>query len=118
MSKRTHPAEVAPDHPDADLIRLCAQHAVNREVYDRAGGSLDPEDDPLFTSYARTRDAISAAKPTTLEGMLAKARAAKAEAREPDGKEEPAHCPAADWAWDLVGDLLRLHGAEEAEEPA
>jgi len=114
MTRHTHVAEPALDHLDADLIRLCAQHAVNREVYNRNGIQLDPKDDPLFAAYARTRDAISAAKPTTLEGMLAKARAAKAEAREPYGSEEPAHCPAADWAWDLVGDLLRLHAAEEA----
>jgi hypothetical protein len=31
----------------------------------------------------------------------------KAEAIQPDGSEHPAHCPAEDWAWDIVNDLLR-----------
>ena len=65
---------------DADLIRLCAEHVVNIETSNRDGGLLDLDQDPLWITYERTRDAISAATPRTLEGMLAKARAAKAEA--------------------------------------
>ena len=62
--------------------------------------------DPLWDAYKRTRDAIYDAKPRTLEGMLAKARAAKAEAMLLNGGEDPAGSPAEQWAWQLVNDLL------------
>ena len=94
---------------DADLIRICAEHVDNMAAYNRDGGKLPmDEPDPLWDAYERTRDAISAAKPRTLEGMLAKARAAKAEATplHADDEENPAGSPAERWAWDLVNDLL------------
>ena len=96
-------------HPDADLIRICAEHAVNLETYNRDGGEGGIENpDPLWDAYAATRDAITAAQPQTLDGMLAKARAAKAEAgaARSDGTEDPEGGPAAQWAWNLVNDLL------------
>jgi len=96
--------------PDAELIRLCAEHIANMAAYNADGGNLEPEDDPLWHAYERTREAISAARPQTVEGMLAKAQAAEAEARTPDGGENPENCPAADWAWDLMHDFLRLAG--------
>lgn len=100
---------MSPDHPDATLIRTCAEHVVNMATYNRDGG-LGPmgEPDPLWDAYERTRDAISEAKPFTLAGMQAKARAAKAEAMasRTDGEESPEGTPAADWAWHLVNDLL------------
>ncbi len=96
----------ASDHPDAVLIRLCAQHVVNMDAYNHDAGDLDAEDCPLWLAYASTRDAISTARPQTMDGFLAKARAAKAEARTPGGEENPENCPAARWAWDLVNDLL------------
>lgn len=57
-----------------------------------------------------SRDAIHAAQPVTMAGMRAKALVAKAEARKPDGSEDPCSTPAEHWAWDLVNDLLRLTG--------
>ncbi len=94
-------------HPDAALIAACAEHAANLAAYNRDGGKLNLDDDPLWAAYERTRDAISDAVQHTLDGMLAKAWAAKAEATHPDGTENPENCPAATWAWDLVNDLLR-----------
>jgi hypothetical protein len=70
----------------------------------------DSDDDPNWPPYERSREAITAARAKTLDGLLAKARAAKAEARQPGGREEPAGTPAEDWAWDLVNDLLALGG--------
>ncbi len=100
-------AAMAEPHPDADLIRICAEHIVNLETYNRDGGMGQiGAPDPLWDAYERTRDAIGTAKPHTLEGMLAKARAAKVEARRPDGAEDPDCSPAEVWAWDLVNDLL------------
>lgn len=98
------------ENPDADLVRLCAEHVVNLRAYNSDRSDLDEDQNPLWRAYEATRDAIDAARPQSLVGMVAKAHAAKVEALEVDGAERPAHCPAADWAWDLVGDLLRLHG--------
>ena len=107
---KAHSAELAvsPDHPDAELIRACAEHAVNIQAVN-AGTSDDNlviDDDPFWLAYQQTRNFISAAKPKALAGMLAKARAAKAEALCPDGSEKPENTPGQRWAWDLVGDLL------------
>ncbi len=101
-------AALAHAHPDADLIAVCAEHAVNVAAYHRDGGLGDFDDyDPLWEACARTRDVISEAKPHTLDGMLAKARAAMAEATAGfSGDEDPDGTPAATWAWDLVKDLL------------
>lgn len=96
--------------PDADLVQICAQHIANRDAYNRDGGRLELEADPLWLAYERTRDAIDNASPQTMAGLVAKARAAKAEARRLDGTEEPEGTVAAAWAFDLANDLLRLHG--------
>lgn len=95
-------------HPDADLIRVCEEHTVNRDNYNRDGGYVAVGDDPLWRAYERTRDAISDAKPKTLERMVAKAFAAKAEALRPNGQEDPEGTPAEHWAWDLVDDILAI----------
>ncbi len=96
--------------PDAALIALCTSHVRNLDAYNSHGGRLEPEDDPLWLAYSATRDAISEARPQTMRGMLAKAQAAKFEARIPEGGENPSGTPAEGWAWDLVQDLLRLEG--------
>lgn len=92
---------------DAEFIALCAEHMVNRDAFNGAEDVFDERDHPLWVAYARTRDAISVAKPHTLEGVAAKARAAKAEAG-PRGDFESG--PAAAWSWQVVQDLLRLRG--------
>ena len=107
-----HPMPVFAGNADARLIALCAEHTVNVENYNRDGGRLEPEDDPLWEAYERTGDAITAAKPATLAGMVAKAKAAIAEAADLD--DEQICCPGNEvrWAWQLIHDLLRLHGEE------
>lgn len=101
-------AAASPDNPDAGLIALCAEHAANVAAFSLYGGEVEQEDDPFWPPYECTCQAVSAARPRTMQGVLAKARAARAEA----GKDE--RCfeggIASDWAWDVVNDLLRLHG--------
>jgi hypothetical protein len=41
--------------------------------------------------------------------VLAKARAAKAQAQHPNGREDPSAGMGQDWAWDIVNDLLRIN---------
>lgn len=96
--------------PDAQLVAVCTEHVATRDAYNNDPNALDREDDPLQLAYDRTRDAISEARPQTLEGVLAKARVAKVEARNPDGSEEAEGSVAARWAWDTMNDLLRLYG--------
>jgi hypothetical protein len=79
---------------------------------------LEADDNPLWHAYERTREAIIDAEPQTVAGMVAKARAAKVEALQPDGQEVPADCVAATWAWDIVNDLIRLNDAPELAQVA
>jgi hypothetical protein len=108
---RASPAPVSTT-ADADLIRICAEHAGHIAAVNEHGSGED--DCPLWLAYARSRDAIRAAVPLTVAGMVAKASAAKAEAACQDGIERYENCPAGDMAWDLVNDLLRLSGDQPA----
>jgi hypothetical protein len=104
---RGQPDLLACTNPDAALIALCAEHIVNRATFN---SGIEPNGDgPYWDAYCRTYNAICEAKPQTILGVLAKARAAKDEAQEPDGTEEPHGVPN-EWAWDLVNDLIRLTG--------
>jgi hypothetical protein len=108
----TSGANTAAASHDAELIRLCAEHIENFDAYNNDPSHLEPEENPVWHAYERTRDAIAAAKPKTIAGMLTKARAAKVEASHPDGRERP-EGQAAIWAWDLVNDLIRLNGSAD-----
>lgn len=100
----------ATGNPDAELIATCRQHVANLRAF-TVRDDLGAEDDPFWAAYNDTKDVIRAAKPQTLAGMVAKAQAAKMEAATTlDGDEDYSSCPAGDWAWDLVNDLLRLSG--------
>lgn len=100
---------------DADLIRTCHLHPAYIKAYNLHGGDLELEKDPLWKAYEQSRDAISDFVPQSIAGMLAKAHAAKAEAANKDGTENPDGTMAATWSWDLVNDLLRLFGSPAAD---
>ncbi|WBV44025.1 hypothetical protein [Pseudoroseomonas cervicalis] len=97
-------------HPDADLIAACAEHIENIKALNEDESDFGGDDSPLWLACTRTHDAVAAARPQTLAGLVAKAGAAKAVARQPNGDEAPENCSAAVWAWHLVNDLLRLGG--------
>jgi hypothetical protein len=97
--------------PDAEVIALCARHVANHAAYNAYAGPEDAHEKMLWAEYLRTLDAVTDAHPQTVEGIAAKALAAKAEAASPDGSEDPECCRAATWAWQITNDLLRL--AEE-----
>jgi hypothetical protein len=107
----TAAAEAPNSHPDAELIRICAEHPINMQNYNDLGDMRD-DNDALWAAYERTRNAISAAEPQTMEGILAKARAAKAEAvdGDGDGEESWGGSMGEPWAFDIVNDLLRVVG--------
>jgi hypothetical protein len=98
-------------NPDAELIRLCAEHVANLEATNAPGSGAAE-----WAAYERTRDAISEAKAHTLAGMVAKARAARREARSLDGTESPGGTMAETWSFHIVYDLLRMAG-DDVPEP-
>ena len=103
------------DTSDAEIIRLCKQHIVNLHAYNASTEDIEPEDDPLWAAYKQSYNAVKAARPQTIEGMIAVALAAKAEAVQRDGTESLEHGPAAEWAWGLVNDLVRLKGEPDPD---
>ena len=100
--------------PDTALSDLAARHIANLRAFNTSD-EINGADGPLWAAYEATRDAISAAKPASLDDMLAKARAAKAEATDSKGRERPEGSMAANWAWDLLNDLLRLARQPDAK---
>jgi hypothetical protein len=96
-------------NPDAQLIALCERHLANMAALD-ANPSDWEESNPALTAYDSTRDAITSARAQTLAGMVAIAGAAKAEAAMPDGAEMFDCTMGGVWAWNIMNDLLRLHG--------
>lgn len=113
----TAAVEPAPS-PDAHLSKLADQHIANKRAYNSSPGDVDT-DHPLWAAYERTRDALHAAVPQTVVGMLAIARAAKDEAWDSvRGKEDPEGTPAARWSWNLVNDLLRLNPPMNPAQPS
>ena len=97
-----------PVNPDADLIAACEQHPALLAAY-----NADPDEweGPKCAAMTRTCELIRDAKPQTMAGVVAKARAAKAEALGPSGEEQVDFTSEAGaWAWDVLNDLLRLTG--------
>ncbi len=105
----------AAGHPDAELIEVCRQHCINMDAYNASDEANLAFDDtapqPLGEAYDRTRDFISAAKPQTMDGILAKARAALHEGTNPSGQIDIGGTPGEQWALDLIHDLVRIGGA-------
>lgn len=99
-----------PEHPDAELLRLCAEHQANRTALHSAPPAAD--NDPRWLAYWRIHDAVTAAKPATMAGVMAKARIAKAEAQAQNSSENHEHGPAGAWAIGVVNDLLCLADAD------
>jgi len=110
-------AAPAAPHPDADLIRMCAEHIANHRAFNSvtSNGSddMDDDDDPLWVAYETTHDAITTVRPQTIEGMVALARVAMAEGGPgATGMDERLfHSVEEKLAWGLVEDLLRLYGS-------
>lgn len=104
-------ADLVPTDPDAELIALCDEHIKNHRAFNLDGGHLENERDPLWASYERTYAPIDDAKPVTMAGVLAKARAAQNEAVNPNNGgfdwDEGTYLK---WSSDVVDDLLRIAG--------
>jgi hypothetical protein len=90
---------------DAELITICEQHSFYWHA--TAAHDCTSDGDPRWTALNRAVDAIDAAKPVSLAGLAAKARATKLQILQPDGSED-LDGVGGSWALDLVNDLLRL----------
>ena len=90
---------------DAPLVALVHDHRRLTALYNAH--------DPVVTAcveanYEASVTAIREAVPTTMAGVIAKARAAKIEAFAAGNGEHPDDGWAPDWAWDCIGDLIRV----------
>ena len=101
---------------EAQMARVYKEHAHLLIVLN-AGLGL-PDDSPLGEAYNAAVETIAAFVPTTLAGVIMKARAAKAEARAGNHGEKPGDGWAPDWAWDVVCDLIRLADAPSPDAAA
>ncbi len=97
----------SPPHPDAALIAACRHFEAARAACNEAAGT--PDYDRLWQAYENAAWEVTERAPVTIVGLAAKARAAKAEARSPDGSEE-LELMSAEWAMDLLNDVIRIAG--------
>lgn len=102
---------IAAPHPDEEIVQICAQHTINRITLDTGNHPDTIEYNEVDNAYGATLQAVCDAVPLTVAGIVAKAMAAKDEAQLLRGGEEPEGSIAAQWAWDIVNDLLRLAGS-------
>jgi hypothetical protein len=70
--------EVAPDHPDAELVRLCAEALAARRAYNAAVPPDDEAEGPAFRRMVEADAKASALPAATMEGVLALAHLARA----------------------------------------
>ena len=102
---------------DAELIRMCDAHAAK---IDAANALVEDDDDqPDQVAYDRSYEFICNTKATTVAGVIAKARAAKAEAVRAriSGEECWEGGPAETWAQDIANELLELGGSPVLASP-
>lgn len=93
-------------NPDADMIALSRLHVANLQAYNNS--CAEDEASPLHAAYLASYNRLQTMRPETMEGWIAKAHSAKAEARQPDGQEDPDGTVAAAWAWELLNDAIRI----------
>ena len=97
------------EHPDADMIRTCQSLAGALSAYEACEGADEAD---AGDAYERLATAIDEVRPQTLDGMVAKAKAAIEHASQTPGLDVTRgerSSVAEGWAWDLMHDLLRLH---------
>lgn len=97
-------------NPDAELIRLCAEYVRVLAVYDRDGGRVESDHDPLWHAVEAAKRKLDGLEAHTMEGVVAKARVALYTAQQPDGSENFSTSFTGHWPEEVIRDLLRLHG--------
>ena len=99
--------------PDAALIAAYDNYVRALATYNQHGGqTFDPNDDPLWHALEAAEERAADIPAETMAGLAAKARAAAAAGRMPDGSVNLGDSYAGNWPRRLVCDVLRLSGAE------
>lgn len=105
-------AAVASPHPDAELIRLCAEFCSLHEVCHALPDDVDLDGDCPEWNRLEAVDGLIRARPaTTLDGLVAKATAVYRWALQPDGTLDFSASFTGEWPELIVQDLLRMAGA-------
>jgi hypothetical protein len=106
----------APEDPDAELIALCRRHIANLHARSVSSHRYDyAMDNPDFIACCESRNALHDAHAKTIEGVIAKARAAQIAAHYWAGDIEnyaPGDDAASQFAWEIVCDLVAIMGAK------
>jgi hypothetical protein len=72
--QRGRDAAWAAEHPDAELIRVCADHAIRMDAFTAYEGDEEGDEyDALFDAYMEAYDRVGALRARTVEGAQAKA---------------------------------------------
>ena len=105
---------------DAELIAVCDTHRAKIDAYNGSPGmTLDEaEKHPLWLAYSASRDFINQAKPKTIDGIRAMARAAKAEVQGLEDDDSVAGTPAEFWSVEIIIALVDGIGEEPQQEQA
>lgn len=93
---------------DAELIRLCAAYITASDIYNADCSGLNYEVDPLWHALERLEAQLEDLTASTFEGLLAKARVAQHQARQPDGSENYKSSFTGDWPERIIRDLLAM----------
>lgn len=102
----------ATTNPDAALIAACDDYMRALATYNQHGGQVDCDMDPLWHALEAAEERAADIPAATMAGLAAKARAAAAAGRMPDGSVNLGDSYAGNWPRRLVCDVLRLAGGE------
>jgi hypothetical protein len=94
--------------PDAELIAMCAEHIETARRTAASEWPMKPPQCPLVAAYLASLDRIMDARPQTMAGVVALARVAIEEARNPDGSLDFEGCAGGTIAALLMEDLARI----------
>jgi hypothetical protein len=101
----------AAGHPDAELLRVCALCLKLRDAINAAPSEIDGDEHPAWGAYIAAGHRIGELEAQTIDGMVAKARVAMAEATKIDGTELSYDLlPPVSWGWGVMRDVLRVFG--------
>ena len=95
---------------DDRLVDLCDRYMTALDVYERDGGIIDCDKDPLWLSAMDLEEQVEATETRTMAGVVAIARVALHWSRQLDGSELFDTSHTGDWPERVVRDVLRLHG--------
>ena len=98
--------------PDSVLIALSRDYIDALDAYDRDGGYLEYDVDPLWKQFERVEAKVKAIEPVTMAGVVALADIALRWAQQPDGREDFNTGYTSQWPERVTRAVLRIAGGQ------